>query len=1388
MVRRLFGLFFVVNASFCASANAVEPKPSNAYESEIKPLLARYCGDCHSPDLAEGEIDLVSKATLADVQRDPLVWQKVAEMLASDQMPPKEVDQPSDEQRAKLRDWVTAFLKEEARRRAGDPGPVILRRLSNAQYTFVLRDLTGVPTLSPAREFPVDGAAGEGFTNTGSALVMSPALITKYLDAGKEVSRHMVLLPSGVRFSPSTTRRDWTEETLAEIRSLYAKYSDSQGGTQVNLQGIVFETNGGGRLPLDRYLAATLAEREALSSGSKSIDAVARERGLSPKYLGGLWKRLTEPTADGEPSLLLDAIADRWRKAKPDEAGAIAADVVRWQQSLWKFNSVGHIGKVGGPKTWMEEIEPIVPRLEARLKLEPPAGSGEITVYLAADSAGDGPEHDVVVWHQPRLVAPGRPDLLLKDVRRVTSELVAARDKLFASAARSLTAAAEASQSGANVDVQALAKKHGVKQDALAPWLAYLGIGAGEAAKIEGHFTRRVENISGYDFVRGWSTDELPTLVANSSDQHVRIPGNMFPRSVAVHPTPTASAAVGWQTPIDGDVQLSGVVQHAHPECGNGVTWLVELRRGNTRQRLAAGIAHGAKEVPVGPIEKLAVRKGDVVSLVIGPRDANHSCDMTRIDLSLKSLTDAKQAWSLAADVSSDLHAGNPHADRLGNNGVWHFYSEPVSGSLGPVIPAGSLLAKWQAATDPAEKAALADQLQKLLVGGSPAKDTPDAALYQQLASLGGPLLSAARSAAAKPAEEKPSASGDASDWGLDPALFGRHPNEASAAVDGASLCVQAPQTIAVRLPADLVAGYELVTTGSLHEETGKEGSVQLDVGQASRLPGPAQSGRLSSGVPIVAAEGSAAKKRVEASIAEFRQWFPAALCYTKIVPVDEVVTLTLYYREDHELSRLMLSDEEAARLDRLWDELHYISHDAITLVDVFEQLLEYASQDADPKVFEPLRGPIEGRAAAFRQRLIDTEPQHLQAVLNLAERAYRRTLSESETAALRDLYHSLRKQELSHDEAIRLTLARVLVSPAFLYRAEQAEPGAKPTPVTDHELASRLSFFLWSSLPDEELLDAAARGELQNPDAVAAHARRMMKDERVRRLATEFACQWLHIYDFDAHDEKSPAAFPSFAELRGPMYEEAIRVFTDLVHRDGSILELVDADHTFVNEALARHYGIEGVTGDQWRRVEGVKSVGRGGILGLAATLSKQSGASRTSPILRGNWVCEVLLGEKLPKPPPGIPVLPEEVPAGLTERQLIEKHSSVQSCAKCHVRIDPYGFALEGYDAIGRSRTADVKTKALDGTAIDGLPGLRNYLLTTRRDDFVRQFCKKLLGYSLGRSVQLSDEPLLDEMQATLKANDYRIGVAMEAIVTSPQFRMIRGRDFDENTLAGQ
>ena len=273
---------------------------------------------------------------------------------------------------------------------------------------------------------------------------------------------------------------------------------------------------------------------------------------------------------------------------------------------------------------------------------------------------------------------------------------------------------------------------------------------------------------------------------------------------------------------------------------------------------------------------------------------------------------------------------------------------------------------------------------------------------------------------------------------------------------------------------------------------------------------------------------------------------------------------------------------------------------------------------------------------------------------------------------------------------------------------------------------------------------------------------------------------------NFDQIDEKSERYFPTFATVRGAMYEESILYFTDFFQHDRSVMSMLEADHTFLNEELARHYGIAGVTGDHWRRVDGVGKYARGGILSLATVLSKQSGASRTSPILRGNWVSETLLGERLPRPPKNVPQLPESVPDNLTERQLIERHSSDAACRKCHARIDPYGFALEHFDAIGRFRQhdanghiIDTETTLPDGTRINGVDGLRDYLLNVRRETFIRHFCRKLLGYALGRAVQLSDEPLLDKIMGDLVANDYRLSTAVEAIVLSDQFRRIRGRD---------
>lgn len=1351
-------------ASWLRPGATAEPPPDAAadYAARIRPLLTKYCRDCHSGEQPEADLDLTTFATLADVRKATRAWQKVGEMLDGGQMPPKDAKQPTDAERAALRTWVRDHLTAEARAHAGDPGRVTLRRLSNAEYTYTLRDLTGVPAIDPAKEFPVDGAAGEGFTNTGEALAMSPALLAKYLDAGKAVAAHAVLLPDGLRFSPHTTRPDHTNELLDRIRTLYHKYSDPAGGSKVALQGLVWDGKEGGRLPVEKYVAATLAERDAVRAGRKTLAAVAADRGLSGRYLEAVWAMFTGE----DPSPLLDGLRARWRAG---DAAAVAAEVGRWQNAVWKFSPVGHVGKVNGPKAWLEPVDPLTASHEVRWKV-PATATADLTCYLVASDCGDGNDRDHVVWQRPRFVAAGRPDLLLKDVRAVSAARTAHRARVLADTAKYLRAADDALAAKGTADAAALAKKHGLDADALAGWLDVLGVGTSGPVKLTGHFATKQTGVGGKPFVAGWGAPDLPSLVANSSDEFVRIPGDLKGRGVAVHPSPGLAAAVGWQSPVAGTARVTPKVQHAHPGCGNGVTWAVEVRRGTTRQRLASGVAHGSTPPKIDAVD-VPVSAGDVVAVVIGPRDGNHSCDLTAVDLTIAV---GDKTWDLAKDVTGDVLAGNPHADGDKTPGVWHFFAEPATGAAGPVaaVPKDSVLGKWQTAAG-ADRAPAAAAVQAWLTG--PAAGD---ALHQRLTALGGPLFGTVAQAS-RPVSEKPV---PPDKWGVDPTLFGRHPAGAGP-VDAASLCVKAPAVIEVTVPADLVAGYELVTTGVIHPAARDHGTAQLRVTTTK----PAGGDGLQPGLPILVADGGPGRARMAAGLDAFRALFPTAVCYSKIVPVDEVVTLTLYHRENAHLARLMLTDGERRQLDRLWDELHYVSRDALAQVDVLEQLIQYATQDADPTLFTPLRRPTAERAAAFGKRLVDSEPRHLEGVLGFAEGAYRRPLTAAERDELTALYRRLRGQELPHEEAVRLTLARVLVAPAFLYKLETPGPAAAAVPVADGELATRLSYFLWSSAPDAELRGLAVAGKLRDPDVLAAQARRMLRDDRVRRLAVEFGCQWLHVRGFDRMNEKSERHFPAFAGLRAAMYEESVLFFTDLFRADRSVSSILDADATFLNEPLAKHYGIPGVAGDHWRRVEGVRKYGRGGILGLSTTLATQAGASRTSPILRGNWVSEVLLGEKLPRPPKGVPQLPDDeaATAGLTVRQLVEKHTTDPKCAVCHKRIDAYGFALEAFDPIGRRRDKDLagrpidtRAKTADGAAFDGIDGLRDYLLTRRKDAFERQFCRKLLGYALGRSVQLSDEPLLDDIRAALAKNGGRVSAAVETVVRSRQFREIRGR----------
>ncbi len=602
-----------------------------------------------------------------------------------------------------------------------------------------------------------------------------------------------------------------------------------------------------------------------------------------------------------------------------------------------------------------------------------------------------------------------------------------------------------------------------------------------------------------------------------------------------------------------------------------------------------------------------------------------------------------------------------------------------------------------------------------------------------------------------------------------------------------ASLVVPSKAVTTIKLPAALFAGREFVVDAKMDSTADNR---LIRVRAATTPPGP----DVRWDGPLLGSADGVAYKRLVAWNTEFRKVFPLFTCFPPVVPTDEVVSLKMFHREDEPLERLFLSAEQKQRLDLLWKEQRFVSRQPVAEYAYLPQFMGFTTQDT-PKEFQQF---FVDRKPIFKQRAEDFEaeetaviPKQLDALLVLAEKAYRRPVTENEKVELLSLYRTIRAKGAAHDEAFRGVLARTFASPSFLFRIEHAPGGKEPGPVNDWELATRLSYFLWSSMPDDELRKVAAAGHLRDPKVLAAQIQRMLKDERTRSLAIEFGTQWIHVRGFDELKEKNEKLFPTFkAELRKAIYEESILFFQDLFQNDRPVANILDADYTFLNETLAKHYGIPGVTGPQWRRVEGVKKYGRGGILGLASVQAKEAGASRTSPVLRGNWVVETLLGEKLPKPPANVPQLPEEEGTDkLTMRQLVEKHAKAPECAVCHVRIDPFGFALEKYDSIGRLREKDLgglpvdtKAKLKDGTEFDGIEGLRSYLLTKKKDVVVRLFCRRLLGYALGRAVTLSDTVLLDEMMAELGKNDGKITAAVNVLVTSPQFRMVRGIGFVE------
>lgn len=611
-------------------------------------------------------------------------------------------------------------------------------------------------------------------------------------------------------------------------------------------------------------------------------------------------------------------------------------------------------------------------------------------------------------------------------------------------------------------------------------------------------------------------------------------------------------------------------------------------------------------------------------------------------------------------------------------------------------------------------------------------------------------------------------------------------------------------------------------------------GGLQIKGGELGFGPGVAKA--------LTPPEGEADRKKYEGAFERFCGVFPDAF-YVKergrvfLDPsVDRLNTGRLlsagfhnqmgYFRDDRPLCELILDDARKKQLDRLWEEFDFACNvparmhsgliwfersessflagtefdfaraedkDVISPVKFTRFRDEYVKHTKESTTNATIIKAVEDHFAISEANIRrverqhrEAEPLHVRALQDFAERAYRRRLAPKERDGAAAFYQSLRKDGTGHEDAVRDTVVRVLMSPHFCFRVDLPLPGSSGNggriePLSDEALANRLSYFLWSSMPDAELRACAAQGALRKPEVLAAQARRMLEDPRARGLAEQFGGSWLDFRRFEEHNAVDRGRFPQFDnDLRRAMFEEPVRFLLDVIQNDRPVLDLIEGKHTFVNTSLARHYGIPVSAGSGWVRVEDADKYGRGGLLPMAVFLTKNAPGLRTSPVKRGYWVVTRLLGERIPAPPPNVPELPaDEKKLTLSLRETLAKHREHPSCAGCHARFDSFGLAFEGFGPVGERRTKDLAGNAVDtrvtfpgGPEGDGVSGLRDYLRTHRRDAFLDTLCRKLLAYGLGRSLILSDEPTVAAMRDRLARDGRRFGGLVEVIVTGPQF----------------
>ena len=438
--------------------------------------------------------------------------------------------------------------------------------------------------------------------------------------------------------------------------------------------------------------------------------------------------------------------------------------------------------------------------------------------------------------------------------------------------------------------------------------------------------------------------------------------------------------------------------------------------------------------------------------------------------------------------------------------------------------------------------------------------------------------------------------------------------------------------------------------------------------------------------------------------------------------------------------------------------------------------------------IFGPFN-PSTARPASFRKIFIcgndgkyTPDCQH-QIIENLTHRAYRRPPTQAEVASLTKLVTLVEKNGDSFETGVQTALQAILMSPSFLFRFEhEPKQGQAAYQLDDYELASRLSYFLWSSMPDDELMRLADQKRLHDPAALDAQVKRMMLDPKGDNLANNFAAQWLNLRELD-RKKPDPEKFPAVDdELLGYMKQETLLFMREIIRQDHSVLDVIDAPFTYVNGPLARFYGIPGIKGLDFQRVA-LDGKERGGVLTQASILISTSYATRTSPVQRGKWVLGTLLGQEPPPPPPGIPAFPEaKVGLNLTLRQILAEHRTSPSCSVCHNQMDPIGLSLENYDAAGGWRTkdgnADVDSSGTlpDGTSIDGADGLKK-VLRARSDLFARNVVQKMLTFAIGRGMERSDRAIVDRITQEAAAQNYRFSAVVLAVIHSSPFQLREG-----------